>query len=192
MNNKYWRYLKFLPFALMGTMAVTRFSHFGSAFSLPDASLAVFFLAGISYLGFGFFAVLLFGAGLIDYLAISQLGVGDFCITPAYVCLIPTYAVMWLAGRFCKTFKTLELAGSLKTFAMAIIATATAFIISNGSFYLFSGSFGDLSWGNYFRQLTHYAPSYLSATLIYIVVGLTVINLKKAIQTMAADKRKTV
>jgi hypothetical protein len=28
-------------------MAVTRFHHQGSAFALPDASLAIFFLAGI-------------------------------------------------------------------------------------------------------------------------------------------------
>ena len=33
--------------ALATLMAATRFNHFGSAVSLPDASLAVFFLGGL-------------------------------------------------------------------------------------------------------------------------------------------------
>jgi hypothetical protein len=184
MNMKSWQSLQFLPLALVGFMALTRFHHFGTAFSLPDASLAVFFFAGLGYGGLGFFALLLVEAGLIDYLAITQFNVSDFCISPAYVFLIPTYAVMWLAGRYCKTFKALQFADSLKTFALAIFATTVAFIISNGSFYWLSGSFGQLSWDNYFRQSGHYMPSYLSATLIYLVFGLMLVKLFKAIKAM--------
>jgi hypothetical protein len=175
-----------LPLTLMGLMALTRFHHFGSAFALPDASLAVFFLAGLGFSSLWFFALLLLEAGLIDYLAITQFSVSDFCISPAYACLIPTYAAMWFAGHYCKPFKALQFVHSLKTLGWAAISTTIAFIISNGSFYLFSGSFGGLSWGNYFNQTTQYLPSYLNATLIYIVVGLAIVKFRKATQTMAA------
>ena len=40
-------------------MAATRFRHFGSAIHLPDASLAIFFLAGFYLRASVFFVVLL-------------------------------------------------------------------------------------------------------------------------------------
>ena len=85
-------------FALL--MAATRFHHFGSALFLPDASLAVFFLAGFYLSGVMALAVLLLEAGLIDYLAITMGGVSDWCVTPAYWFLIPTYACLWCGGRW--------------------------------------------------------------------------------------------
>jgi hypothetical protein len=190
MNNKFWQHIQFLPLALVGIMALTRFNHFGSAFSLPDASLAVFFFAGLGFSRLWLFALLLLEVGMIDYLAITQFSVSDFCISPAYVCLIPTYFVMWFSGFYCKSFKNLQIIDSIKFFGLAAIATITAFIISNGSFYLFSGSFGELSWDKYFHQLSQYLPSYLSATLIFIVVGLAIVNLIKAAQTITVAESK--
>lgn len=174
-----------LPLALMGIMALTRFDHFGSALSLPDASLAVFFFAGLGFSSLWFLALLLFEAGIIDYLAITQFSVSDFCISPAYLCLIPTYAAMWCAGRYSKAFISLSFVASFKTFGLATIATTMAFVISNGSFYVFSGQFGELSWRQYLAQSAQYLPSYLSAALIYIVIGLAVVKLWKAMQAMA-------
>jgi hypothetical protein len=185
MNTTIGQYLKLAPITLLTVMALTRFGHFGSAFSLPDASLAVFFLAGLYFNKPKFFMLLLVEAGLIDYLAITQFSVSDFCISPAYVCLLPTYAVMWFAGRYCKPFIALGFGDSSKTFGWAATATIAAFIISNGSFYLFSGSFGELSWDKYWLQTAHYLPSYLSATLVYIVIGLAVVKLMKAARALA-------
>jgi hypothetical protein len=184
MNNLPWQRLQLLPLALMGLMAITRFHHFGSAFSLPDASLAVFFLAGMGVSGIWFFALLLLEAGLIDYLAISQFSVSDYCVTPAYLCLFPTYAVMWFAGRYCKAFKALHFMDSLKMFGLAIVATSIAFVISNGSFYLFSGNFGQLTIADYIARTSQYYPLYLSSVLIYAVIGLAVFKAWKAMQSM--------
>ena len=77
---------------LAAVMAATRFHHFGSAISLPDASLAIFFLAGFYLRSPLLFAGFLAEAALVDYLAITYGGVSDWCISPAYVFLIPTYA----------------------------------------------------------------------------------------------------
>lgn len=164
----------------MCLMALTRFHHFGSAISLPDASLAVFFFAGMGVSGIGFFMLLLVEAGLIDFLATTQYGVSDFCLTPAYVCLILAYVAIWFSGRYANLLNVLKLADAVKAFGLGIIGTIVAFIISNGSFYLFSGSFGVGSWANYFKQSSYYFPAYLSANLLYIAIGLTVMTLVKA------------
>src|SRR3970040_1549850 len=81
-------------------MAATRFHHFGSAISLPDASLAIFFLAGFYLRSPLVFAGFLAEAALIDYVAITHGGVSDWCVSPAYVFLAPTYASLWFAGRW--------------------------------------------------------------------------------------------
>ena len=168
-----------LSLALMGVMALTRFDHFGSTFALPDASLAVFFFAGLSVISPWFLAILLLEAGIIDYVAITQFSVSDFCISAAYLFLIPTYTAMWVAGRYSKAFMSLDFVASAKVFGVSALATALAFVISNGSFYVISGEFGELSWQQYLSQSAHYLPSYLSAALIYIVFGLALIKCLK-------------
>ena len=92
MNIKQCLKAENLPLSLIALMVATRFHHFGDVLHLPDASLAVFFFAGF-YPKKMFFAFLLALAALIDYLAIEN-GTSGWCVTPAYVFLIPTYAVM--------------------------------------------------------------------------------------------------
>ncbi len=172
MNSKTWQKLPLLPLTLMAFMALTRFDHFGSTITLPDASLAVFFLAGTSTYGIRFFGLLLLEAGLIDYIAINHFGVSDFCITPAYGFLTLTYGVMWLAGDYCKAFLRLNFANTLYAVGLIVVATSLAFLLSNGSFYVFSDRFGELNLNEFLRQAAHYYPAYSSSTLIYIFVSL--------------------
>lgn len=165
--------------ALMAVMAATRFDHFGSPIALPDASLAVFFLAGMWQGGRYLFIALLLEAGLIDYLAINQYGVSDFCISPAYVFLLPTYAVLWLSGRFCKRG-----ARFARQAAMLIAATSMAFLISNGSFYLLSAEIADRHWAHYLEQFARYYWPYLASTLVY---GVLLIGLVKGYKALLAN-----
>ncbi len=167
--------------ALMALMAATRFHHFGTAFTLPDASLAVFFLGGLWLGGRYLFALLLLEAGLIDYLAISQLGVSDFCISDAYLFLIPAYAAMWLGGKYSHKLQTLSFLGAVQQFALLAMATSVAFLISNGSFFLLSGRYADLSWGRYVESFTAYYPAYLTSTLVYGVLIVAAVTLIKTV-----------
>ena len=123
------------------------------------------------------FAGLLVEAGLIDYLAITQFNVSDFCISPAYVFLIPTYAAMWFGGKWCSKFKALALNGLMQQFAALVLSTTMAFLTSNGSFYLLSGRYTDLSWTQYFERAGQYYPPYLSSAVIYAVVIFAVVKL---------------
>jgi hypothetical protein len=74
--------------ALVLLMAATRYNHFGSSLALPDASYAVFFLAGL-FLGrvrggLAILALLLVEAALVDYYAINFQGISSWCVTSAY------------------------------------------------------------------------------------------------------------
>lgn len=171
--------------AFMLLMAATRFEHFGSAFSLPDASLAVFFLAGLWLGGRYLFLALLLEAGLIDYFAITQLGVSDFCVSPAYVFLIPTYAAMWLAGQWSSKLSAICLASLAQQLVALVLATSAAFMISNGSFYLLSEHITNGSWAHYVDGFSLYYPAYLGSTLVYAV---TIFGLVSAIKALWAGK----
>lgn len=182
----------FLPLILMAVMALTRFDHFGSAFSLPDASLAIFFLAGLmSYGGLWFFSLLLLEAGMIDFLAITQFNVSDYCISPAYIFLIPTYAVMWFAGCYSKAFESFHLADSAKIIGLAAVSASAAFALSNGSFYLLSDRIEAGSWAHFAGQFAHYYPPYMVSTLCYALAGLLIIKLFKLMPS-ALTTRTTV
>ncbi len=167
--------------ALMALMAATRFHHFGTPIALPDATLAIFFLAGLWLRGRSIFAILLFEAGLIDYLAISQLGVSDFCISPAYIFLIPTYAAMWLGGLWCGKQAGLSFSGVVSQLVVLVASTSVAFLLSNGSFFLFSDKNTDSSWAHYVDGFARYYPQYLNSTLIYAVGIFAVITIAKSL-----------
>ncbi len=153
---------------LAALMAVTRMHHFGSALHLPDASLAVFLLAGFFFASPLLFVGLLFEAGALDYVAITHLGVSDFCVTPAYWFLIPTYAVLWLSGRYYAHIHQHSLR-SLGMFAgIAFAAVSTAFLISNGSFYWFSGRYADTNMAEYLARAAQYYAPYLTSGLLYL------------------------
>jgi hypothetical protein len=175
MNTTQWLQTKFLPLPLIALMVLTRFHHFGDALHLPDASLAVFFFAGF-YRKPAFLAFLLLLAGLIDYLAIAN-GTSAYCVSPAYVFLIPTYAVMWLAGRYCGQYKALDFIGLSLNFGMLILSSTAAFMISNGSFYLFSGRFDSVSWSQYMTGGFQFYLPYVGSTLLYAAAGYAVYKL---------------
>ena len=168
--------------SLAALMAATRFNHFGSAVSLPDASYAVFFLGGLYLAKFtrasaAAFIVLILEAGLIDYDATSIQGISDWCMTPAYWFLIPTYGSLWLVGRWFAprlTNRDHTMEGSTESKALIVLALAAwaassfAFIFSNATFYLFSGRYAEMSAAEYASRVAQYYISYVSIALLYI------------------------
>ncbi len=165
--------------ALAALMAATRFHHFGSPVNLPDASLAVFFLAGFYLRPILFFPVFLTEAALVDYAAMAG-GVSAWCVTPAYVFLIPTYASLWFGGRwyarrYCLAWRTLVPLG-----VALLTSTSVAFLISNGSFYWVSGYFPDMSLGEYGASVATYFSPYVLNTFLYVLLAVCVHGLVAA------------
>lgn len=156
-------------------MALTRFHHEGTAFALPDASLAIFFLGGIHLKAFRDFASLFALAAGIDYVAIAGFGVSDYCVSPAYVFLVPTYAVMWLAGHWFSRQSDEPWLTCLPTLALALGASASlAFVVSNGSFFWLSGKLSAVSLTEYAQGLSSQYLPYVGGAVIYALLGLGV------------------
>jgi hypothetical protein len=162
---------------LAALMAATRFNHFGTAVALPDASLAVFFLGGLYLAKYtrasvAAFSVLILEAGLIDYYATSIQGTSDWCMTPAYWFLIPTYGSLWFVGRWFALRHTTECSMESKSLIGLVLAAwaanSFAFIFSNAAFYLFSERFEEMSAVEYTSGVAQYYISYVSVALLYI------------------------
>lgn len=158
-----------IALVLAALMAATRMHHFGSSLHLPDASLTVFLLAGFLVSSPLLFGVLMLEAAALDYVAITHLGVSDYCVTPAYWFLIPAYAVLWLAGRYVARVQQNNLRSLGLFSAVSFAAVSAAFIISNGAFYLFSGRFPDLSVAQYAARVAQYYVPYVSGAAVYLV-----------------------
>lgn len=158
-----------IALTLISLMAATRMHHFGSGLHLPDASLAVFLLAGFFIASPLLFAGLFVEAVALDYVAITQLGVDNYCITPAYWFLLPTYAVLWFAGRHAARHHQDTLRGLGLFAAISLLAVNLAFVISNGSFYLLSGKFADMSIADYASRMTQYYVPYVTGAVIYLI-----------------------
>lgn len=180
---------RYLP--LVALIGATRMHHFGSVVSLPDASLAVFFLAGLFFNSRTFFGALLLEAGLLDYVAISHLGVSDFCVSPAYAFLIPAYFAMWFGGRLSANFKTMqgtEFTLSISAMATLLVAITTAFLFSNGSFYWLSGRHANSNFSEYVDGALHYYPPYAGYALMYVVAGFAAVKVVKMLPELLASK----
>lgn len=159
--------------ALAALMAATRFDHFGSAVSLPDASYAVFFLGGLymarsARRSAAAFAALIIEAGLIDYYATSVQGISDWCLTPAYWFLVPIYGSLWLVGRWFALRYSMEGRRLIWLALLAWAACSFAFMLSNATFYLFSERFAAMSAAEYASRVVQYYGPYVSVALLYI------------------------
>jgi len=150
---------------LAGLLALTRFDHFAP---IPDASLAVFVLGGL-WVGGGFaFAALFALAFGVDVLAVGLDEARAYCMTPAYWGLLPTYGLLWLAGR--------HLARQANPFAwtrlLAVSTTAfsLAFVMSNLSWWLLSPRF-DLPFVEFWQAVARYYPAYLGGALLWLLLS---------------------
>jgi len=159
--------------ALALLMALTRFHHEGTPFALPDASLAVFFLAGFYANRPRHFVALLVLALAVDYLAIAGFGVDDYCLSPAYAFLIPTYGVMWWAGVWLSGQSSQPWLSYIAKLAGALGAsTSVAFLVSNASFFWFSGKLASVGFFEYAQGLSSEYLPYVGAAAVYAMLGL--------------------
>ncbi|MGX2039366.1 hypothetical protein ACWJKU_04425 [Methylocaldum sp. MU1018] len=166
----------FWPVALglAALMAATRSHHFASVTHLPDASWAVFFLAGFYLRPAWMFPALLGLAGLSDYVAITWLGVSDFCVSPAYGFLLPAYGALWLAGRWYARRHHFRFS-TLPSLALALLTgAAISELLSSGGFYFFSGRYVETNFAEFGARLAKYFPHALEGIALYIAAAILV------------------
>ncbi len=160
--------------ALVTLMVATRSHHFATLTHLPDASWAVFFLAGV-YLRPLWVPVALFMLGFgLDYTAINVGGVSDFCFTPAYGFLIPAYGALWLAGRWYAAHHRFTLT-TLPLLALSVsVGAVAAELLSSGGFYFLSDRFAETSLTGFAPRFVQYFPASLSALLFYLGIAVLI------------------
>ena len=154
---------------LVALLVITRGHHLPEIkHLLPSASWAVFFLAGIYLRPAWALAGLLGLAAFVDYAAISRGGVSGFCVSPAYIALLPAYGLLWYAGRWYAGRHRFETATLLPLALTVFFATAACELITSGSFYLYSGYFTDSTLQEFAGRFIAYFPSSLRAMAFWI------------------------
>ncbi|MHB1116654.1 hypothetical protein [Sideroxydans sp.] len=181
--------------ALLLLMAMTRYNHFGSAMALPDASYAVFFLAGL-FLGrvrgaLAILALLMVEAAMVDYYAINFREVSGYCVTSAYAFLVFAYAALWSVGRWYAPRYDLTLKGMSGLLLAGAAAGSAAFIIANVSFYLLAGYFDRMSVIQYVSSVAQYYGPYVAVAVFYIgsAAGVQMLFALLGNKTRQADAR---
>ncbi len=153
--------------ALAVLMAATRSHHFATALHLPDASWAVFFLAGVYLRWVSMLPAFMAEAALIDYATATWGGVGSFCITPAYAFLVPAYGALWLVGRRYAAHHSFRLSTLGLLAVSVIVGAAVSELFSSGGFYFFSGRF-EPTLTEFGPRLARYLPMSLASMVFYV------------------------
>lgn len=158
--------------ALAALMLATRGQHFPTVKQmLPSASWAVFFLAGV-YLRPAWVLAALFGlASFLDFAAINRQGVSDYCVSPAYIALIPAYAALWFGGRWFAGHYSVKPVALLWLAASVLVSVFVCELISSGSFYFFSGRFAEPTLAEFAGRIVKYFPAFLGSTAFWIATA---------------------
>jgi hypothetical protein len=175
--------LRLLPLAFL--LLATRVDHFGSALHLPDASTAVFFVAGILFAGLGGrtahagFWPLIAAVVAIDFISFGLSGRETaLCLSPSYPALLLAYGVLWLGGRWLGRRQDRGVRLAMLAVLAWVVAATLSFAISNGAFYWFSGRYAAPNGVEYLQRfglyyapsITHSLPYLLFAALLYAVL----------------------
>ena len=158
-----------LALVLAVAMSVTRVGHFGEFQGPPDASWAVFFLAGMWLREPRLFPAFFVLAWVAD-LAAFAMGTPTDCYSPAYFFLIPAYGALWAAGHWIGA-QASRASAPLVLVVGAGAAFAT-FVIANLGMYLLAPSPAASSIAAYAVAVAGYFPGYLLTMGLYVVAAL--------------------
>lgn len=156
-----------LAVAIAFFMLLTRGSHVLTSVSLPDASLALLLIGGLYLRKTIWFTLFIVLATAIDFGAAAIDSIQAFCLTDGYWGMLPTYAVMWLAGVWLG--KQADSADFTKYAVASTVSTFAAFMISTQTYYIFSGRFPDAGIVESMQHGWEYLPSYMGFTAMYLV-----------------------
>ncbi|WDS37479.1 hypothetical protein [Pseudoxanthomonas sp.] len=148
---------------------------------IPDASWAVFFMAGFYLRGWSRWAFPLFMALAmgVDYLVITGQGIDFFshyCVSAAYWCLVPAYLVLWMGGSLtARLSQQLSDNRTLVAAAAALVASvALCHLVSQGSFYWVSDSVPQPTLAGWWENYSDWFLPFLRSTAIYVGLGVIV------------------
>lgn len=176
---------------LAALMIATRSHHFATVHNLADASWAVFFLAGFYLRSVrvlsGFFAL----GWRLDVAATTWGGISDFCMTPAYLFMLPAYASLWLAGRWFAERYRFSWNTVIPLFFSASAGLTLCELFSAGGFYFFSGRIAEASFAEFGEQLLKYFPMYIETFVFYTAIAIVIHVLFTVVQQLNSRNTTT-
>jgi hypothetical protein len=155
-------------------MAATRIHHFGVGTVAPDASTAVFFLAGLLLASPWWFVAFSVEAILLDVIALGVVGVADACMTVGYWLLFAGYLALWFAGSRVRVVEKLGWIESGRILMLAALGLIAFFVLSNIGYYYGGGFDQSLGAAEYISRVSRYFSFYLVTTLGYVAAGILV------------------
>lgn len=165
---------------------------------IPDASWAVFFVAGFylrnwSRWAFPAFMALAMG---VDYAVITGQGMdfwAHYCVSAAYWCLVPAYLALWMGGSLTARFS--QRLSDNRTLAVACVAlvasVALCHLLSQGSFYWISDSVAQPTFAGWWKNYSDWFLPFLRSTAIYVGLGVIVHVAVQQIARLARPQDRT-
>ncbi len=167
------RAIVFAALALL--MAATRVHHFGA---VPDASWAVFFIAGFQLRGAvrWAFPALMALAVAVDWAVITGQGMSfwqHYCVSPAYWCLVPAHFALWAGGSWLRgRIGDATDARALATAAAALlVSVALCHLIAQGSFYWISASVTNPTLAGWWTNYADWFVPYCAVAAMYVAIA---------------------
>ncbi len=165
-------------FALLALLlAATRISHFAL---IPDASWAVFFIAGFYLRGSlrWVLPVLFVLAVLVDFAVITSQGLNfwsHYCVSPAYWLLLPSYMALGAGGAWASTqYRGIGARTLGAVTAALLVSFSVCFVLSNGSYYWLSDSVAAPSMAGWGKNLGDWYLPFLRGTAMYVALAAVV------------------
>jgi hypothetical protein len=155
-------------------MILTREYHFSSLHSLPGASWAIFFLAGLYLRAIWPLAGLFILTWALDFSAYTWGGASSFCLTSSYVFLLPAYSALWYAGSWYARRYQFEWQTLLPLSLSLMTGAAVCELFSSGGFYFFSGRFEETTLIEFGQRLVQYFPHYVGSLVFYIGIAVAI------------------
>jgi len=153
-------------------MLATRAFHVSSALHLPDASWALFFLAGY-YLGFASFGILLLEAVAID-VAFLMMGGDPYCFSVAYGFLGIAYLALWGGGYWASRVQNHGAMSMLRGAVAWLFTAGVAYLLTNGSFYWLSDKVANPSFEGWLQNAQTWAFGFIVEPMFYLIVAVVV------------------
>ena len=159
--------------ALILLMVVTRSGHLGTAWSLPDASWAVLYLAGFYFGSQWRWALpfLLCTAAAVDFIVIRDFGVSSYCVTVAYAFMLPAYSMLWLGGAWMRRRYRHEPRDLLRCAMSFAWAASLCFFVTDTGFYWLGGRVAHPGLADWWARVVHWYPDFLGVSFIYIGIA---------------------
>lgn len=174
--------------ALAALMIATRGQHFASVDALPSASWAVFFLAGALLSPMWALPAFFVLSSLLDFASLASGTITDWCLSPAYWALAFAYAALWLGGHVYRGVHRDAWRTVLRLALVLVVTATTAYLLSKGGFWFFSGRYAEPTLAGFVARVPHYYPRALGTLAGYVGIAFVLRAVVMAVASRRAER----